>query len=179
MSASSTAPVPVPDPDSAGFWEAARTGQLAVARCKACRRWQHPPGEDCRHCGGVITFDRVSGRGRVFSFIVVRQATVPGHLPPYVVAIVELEEAVDVRVVGILRTSVDDVRIGAPVVVELVGVDGDGTPTIEFLPQQMPRSAPADQMPGECSSTSSSSTGPPTALGRQHPIGPCSAEERA
>jgi uncharacterized OB-fold protein len=129
-------PVPVPDADSAGFWDAAKAGQLSIDRCAECRRWQHPPLEACRYCGGPTEFEPVSGRGTVFSFIVVRQQTVPGHEAPYVVALVELEEQSDIRVTGVLQGPVEDARIGMPVVAQLVAV-GDGEFVApEFAPAQ-------------------------------------------
>jgi uncharacterized protein len=118
-------PVPVPDADSAGFWESARAGVLSIDRCTQCRRWQHPPLEACRSCGQPTRFEPVSGRGEVFSFIVVRQATVPGHEPPYVVALVELAEQPGIRLTGVLQGPVDGVHIGMPVEARLVPV-GDG-----------------------------------------------------
>jgi uncharacterized OB-fold protein len=125
--------VPVPDPDSAGFWESARSGVLTIARCSDCRRWQHPPAEACRHCGGALAFEPVTGLGEVFSFIVVRQATVPGHEAPYVVALVQLAEDAGVRLVGVLRVAQDVAAVGLAVRVELVRHEGEDLPAIEFV----------------------------------------------
>jgi uncharacterized protein len=129
-------PIPVPDPETAGFWQAIADGELAIARCADCRRWQHPPTEACRHCGGVMRFEPVSGRGTVFSFIVVRQPTVPGHEAPYVVAIVELAEQADVRLSGILRVAPDEVRVGLAVtaVIEPVGTSEFSAPEFVAAP---------------------------------------------
>jgi uncharacterized OB-fold protein len=128
------APVPIEDPDSAPFWAAAREGHLAIARCDECQRWQHPPMEVCRFCGGHLTFERVSGRGNVFSFIVVRQVTVPGHEPPYVVAAVQLDEDPSLHLTAVIRVPVDQVRVGDPVQVDLMPTGGQEPPRIEFVP---------------------------------------------
>ncbi len=110
------APEPMPDPDTEGFWEATAQGRLAISRCQSCRRFQHPPHERCRECGGEVAFEDVSGRGTIYSFIVVRQALVPGHEVPYVIVQVELEEQPDVRVVGVISGSEPgDVTIGRAV----------------------------------------------------------------
>jgi uncharacterized OB-fold protein len=98
----SLAPEPLPDPDSQGFWDATREGRLAISRCQVCGTFQHPPHERCRECGGAVAFEDVSGRGTIYSFIVVRQALVPADQVPYVIAQVELEEQPDVRVVGVV-----------------------------------------------------------------------------
>jgi uncharacterized OB-fold protein len=103
-------PEPLPDVDSVGFWDAARQGKLVISRCQDCRRWQHPPQERCRLCGGPVAFEPVSGRGTIYSFILVRQATVPGHQVPYVVAQVELIEQPGLRLTGVVRGDVDTVE---------------------------------------------------------------------
>lgn len=115
-------PVPLPDVDSGGYWEAAAQGRLDIARCATCRRWQHPPSETCRTCGGALCYEPVSGRGTVFSCIVVRQPTVPGRMPPYVVALVELEEQPGLRLSGVVQDAVEDVPIGTPVEARLARI---------------------------------------------------------
>ncbi|MCW2526639.1 MAG: hypothetical protein JWM76_1499 [Pseudonocardiales bacterium] len=126
------APVPIADAESAGFWQAAQRGELVIARCEDCRRWQHPPLERCRHCAGKTEFEPVSGDGTIFSFIVVRQATVPGHQVPYVVAIVELAEQSDIRVTGVVRAQIDEVRIGLPVHAQWTPVTPTNGTALEF-----------------------------------------------
>jgi uncharacterized OB-fold protein len=92
----------------------------------------HPPLERCRRCGGPTAFEPVSGRGRVFSFIVVRHQAVPGHQVPYVVALVELEEQPGLRVTSVLQAEPDAVTVGAPVEVRLAPVGESGFRTPEF-----------------------------------------------
>lgn len=117
-----SAPLPRVDADSAGFWVAARTGGLSLARCSTCRLWQQPPAELCRACAAPLAFEPVSGRGTVFSYIVVRHAAVPGHDVPYVVALVELEEQTGLRLSGVVRDAVDRVQVGDAVEVRMVGL---------------------------------------------------------
>jgi uncharacterized OB-fold protein len=125
-------PVPIPDPDTEAFWQATAEGQFALCRCGSCRTWMHPPLERCRRCGGPTAFEPVSGRGQVFSFIVVRHQAVPGHPVPYVVALVELEEQTGLRVTGVLQADPDTVTMGAPVEVSLAPVGESGFRTPEF-----------------------------------------------
>ncbi|HVV29383.1 MAG TPA: OB-fold domain-containing protein [Mycobacteriales bacterium] len=134
MTAPTSTPIPIPDPDSAGFWEATRSGTLSIARCTECRRWQHPPQELCRYCGSTVAFEPVSGRGEVFSFILVRQQTVPGHQVPYVVALVQLEEDPQIRVSGIVQGPIEAVQIGLPVEARMVPVGETGLCAPEFVP---------------------------------------------
>jgi uncharacterized protein len=79
----------------------------------------HPPLERCRHCGGPTGFEPASGRGRVYSYIVVHHRAVPGLPVPYVIATVELEDQVGLRMAGIVRAEPDAVRVDAPVQVRL------------------------------------------------------------
>jgi uncharacterized OB-fold protein len=125
-------PIPIPDPDTAGFWEATSHGQLALCRCQTCRTWMHPSLERCRRCGAPTAFEPVSGRGRVFSFIVVHHPAVPGHAVPYVVALVELEEQAGLRVSGLLQAEPDAVTVDAPVQVQLAPVGESDYQTPEF-----------------------------------------------
>jgi hypothetical protein len=120
------APVPLPDPETEGFWVATRAGSLAISRCQSCRLWQHPPTETCRHCGEALAFEEVSGRGAVYTFIVIRQATVPGHQAPYVVALVELEEQAGLRLSATVHAEPDAVQIGMRVQAVLQPVSDDG-----------------------------------------------------
>jgi uncharacterized OB-fold protein len=119
-------PVPVPDAVSAGFWEAAAEGVLAIARCQTCRSWDHPPQERCRFCAGEMSFEAVSGRGEIFSFIVNRRQFVPGHPPPRVIALVELEEQAGLRLTGLVDADPGEVAIGRPVRAEMAPIGASG-----------------------------------------------------
>jgi uncharacterized OB-fold protein len=127
-------PVPLPDVVSAPFWSSTASGVLALARCADCRRWDHPPQERCRFCGGAIVFEPVSGRGTIFSFIVNRRQFVPGHPPPRVIALVELEEQAGLRLTGLVSAEPERVTIGSAVAVSLapVGVSGYMAPVFEL-----------------------------------------------
>jgi len=119
-------PVPVPDVVSRGYWDSTEGGVFAIARCTACRMWDHPPQERCRICGGDVAFEAVSGRGIVFSFIVNRRQFVPGHPPGEVIALVELDEQTGLRLTALLDAAPNDVSVGAAVVAHLVPVGDSG-----------------------------------------------------
>jgi len=127
-------PVPVIDPDSVGYWESLTRGSLGICRCTACRAWMHPPLEVCRHCGASTVVESVSGRGSVFSFIVVRRAMVPGFPTPYVIAIVELDEQEGLRLSGILMADPADVVIGLTVQVSIGKIGQSGILGPSFVP---------------------------------------------
>jgi uncharacterized OB-fold protein len=120
-------PQPLPDSDSAGFWEATADGRVALCRCQECGHWHHPPLERCRRCAGPTDFEPIAGTGSVHTYIVQRQGAVAGYLDelPYVVALVELDEQPGLRLPGRLA-DIDpvDVCIGQRVRARVVAHPG-------------------------------------------------------
>lgn len=95
------------------------SGELAVQMCATCGTRQHPPEEICHACAGMaLTTVTVAPQGTVHSFIVVDHAvdgTLVGSVP-YIVALVSLDAAPEIRVVGnLLDVAIDEVAIGLPV----------------------------------------------------------------
>ena len=127
MAASKLPPQPKPNFDTEGFWQATRAGKFSMCRCSECQLWLHPPLERCRKCGGATSFETVSGKGTVYSFIVVRHGAVPGYLEdlPYVVAIIELDEQEGLRLpTRLLDVDANEVEVGQRVEAELVDLPG-------------------------------------------------------
>jgi uncharacterized OB-fold protein len=81
----------------------------------------------CPRCGATDpTYIVASGRGEVYSYVVHHHPPVPGREPPFVVALVELEEGV--RVLGELQDiDPDRVRIGLPVEIVFDRIDDELT----------------------------------------------------
>jgi uncharacterized OB-fold protein len=128
-------PVPVPDETTAFYWQAAQEGRLEVQRCPRCGSWWFPPVIACAACQSEqLVATAVTGRGRVYSFTVVRQAfdrAFTGDLP-YVVALVELEEDPSVRILSnIVNTSPDVITVGMPVEVAFEDRDGFALPVFQ------------------------------------------------
>ncbi|WP_119014493.1 Zn-ribbon domain-containing OB-fold protein [Simplicispira metamorpha] len=111
-------PLPGISDDTRFFWDGARAGKLLIQRCKGCGELRHPPGPVCPSCHS-FEWDTVeaSGRGTVYSFVVMHYPEVPpfDHLNPIV--LVELEEGTRLisQIVGI---QPGEVRIGQAVQVE-------------------------------------------------------------
>lgn len=78
------------------FWTGGAEGRLLIARDPVTGRWI-PPGDDAPPLAEVVT-EAVSGRGTVFTFTVNEQQYHPEVPPPYVVAIVQLDEQDDLRI---------------------------------------------------------------------------------
>jgi len=119
-------PLPLPDPETAFFWEATARRQLEILRCQTCRTWIHYPKPSCWNCGsGDLKPEPVSGRGTVYSYTVTHQ-DVPGYTAPFAVVIVELEEQAGLRMVSnVVDVPPEDVRIGMPVEVTFQPVAED------------------------------------------------------
>lgn len=129
-------PAPVPDFETQPYWDATARGELMLQRCTACGTHRHYPRALCPACHAADhEWVRVSGRGSVFSFTVVRRAPSPAFADklPYVVALIALEEGPHLlsHIVGL---DPDAVRIGIPVTVEFEAI-GDGMKLPVFRPR--------------------------------------------
>lgn len=125
--------LPSPAGPNAEFYRWLARGELRLQRCGACGTWRHPPRHRCPACGSRdVTWERASGRGRVFSWTVTHQPLDPAFEPPYAVLVVALEEGP--RLVGNLAgLAPSDLRLDLPVVVELEPVS-DGVTLLRFRP---------------------------------------------
>jgi uncharacterized OB-fold protein len=128
---------PLPELDWAPtreFWAAAARGELAVPRCNACGRYVWYPDGTCRACGShESTWTAVSGRGRLFSWSVVRRPFIPQVAAdvPYVAGLVTIDEDPAVRMVTrIVDCDPAALRVDMPVRVvfrplRFTGVSGE------------------------------------------------------
>jgi uncharacterized OB-fold protein len=83
------------DTDSQPWWDAVAAHRLVLPRCGTCGRYWFPPTPGCPHCGAPDhELCAVSGRGRLYSWVVVQRALSPSFQAdvPYTIALVELEE---------------------------------------------------------------------------------------
>ena len=128
----------LPDPDdddSAPFWAGTARGELLVQACAACGRRRLPPRPMCPQCRSIETrWERLSGRGTIWSFIVAHPPLLPAYqaLAPYNVVTVSLDEDPMLRLVGNLVARPDGpidevdpatIRIGEPVRVVFQQID--------------------------------------------------------
>ena len=123
-------PKPAKDPVSTPYWEAAARGELLIQHCPSCGNRQWYPRAVCTACGESPEWERVSGRGTVHTFTIIRQnyAKPFRDLLPYVVAMIELDEGP--MVMGnVTDVEADHVQIGMPVEVYMVEAEeGLGVP---------------------------------------------------
>jgi uncharacterized OB-fold protein len=128
-----TKPLPKPTLTSRPFWEAAKRHELILQRCGACSRFIYYPRDRCPNClSDQLEWQKVSGRGTLYSYTVVRRAATRSFADkPYVLAIVELDEGP--RMTTNLEASPDNIKIGMPVVVRFDDVTPDHT-LVKFRP---------------------------------------------
>ena len=110
-------PVPAIMPEMAPFWDAARRHELVAQRCLECGTFRFPAREVCSRClSRRAEWERVSGRGRVFSVVVMHQANHPWFAArtPYAVVVVELEEGARMPS-SVVGREPHAIRIGMPV----------------------------------------------------------------
>jgi uncharacterized protein len=112
-----TKPLPGIDEDNKPFWDYCKKHELRMQKCLKCEKLFYPPNAMCPHCMHMQSeWVKLSGKGKVFSFIIVRRASHPGFAKegPYVVAIIETAEGqrLTSNVVG---CKPEDVRIDMPV----------------------------------------------------------------
>jgi uncharacterized OB-fold protein len=99
---------PMPDPARSapfhhGFWEAAHRHELVVQRCRSCAIFQFGPEEICYQCHSFdLSWERVDPSGRIFSWERIWHSSNPAlkDACPYVVVLVELPQAGNVRMLG-------------------------------------------------------------------------------
>lgn len=98
------------DEDAKPFWEGTARGELLVQECSGCGHMRIPPRPMCPECQSLSsTWVPLSGRGRVWSFVVVHPPLLPSYaeLAPYNVLAVELDESPSLRLVGNLVGSAE------------------------------------------------------------------------
>jgi uncharacterized OB-fold protein len=88
-------PIPVPSDESRPYWDALRDKQLLMPRCDDCGHRWFPPSLLCPKCNSSAwEWTPVSGKGRIFSFVVYHRVYHPAFASevPYAVAVIELDE---------------------------------------------------------------------------------------
>lgn len=128
----------LPDPedvDAGPFWQGTARGELLVQACADCGRRRMPPRPMCPYCQSVKAgWERLSGRGTVWSFVVPHPPLLPAYqaVAPYNVITVATEDDPAIRFVGNLVARADGplneidpqtIRIGESVRVVFQQVD--------------------------------------------------------
>lgn len=107
-------PLPVATPDSRPFWNGLSEHKVMVKRCRRCSILFHYPRRICPGCfSSELTWERVTGRGRLYTYTISRRPTHPlfaDEVPQYL-AIVELDEGIRLTST-LVNVSEDNIKIG-------------------------------------------------------------------
>lgn len=118
----------------ADFLQGLQQHEIRLRKCVACESVL-PPG--CRFCpecwSSDLTTVRASGRGRVYSLVVYRRGFAPIPAPPYVVAVIALDEGP--RIVATIAGARTDPGVGARVSARFAAEDGPMPLVFEIDPE--------------------------------------------
>ena len=132
-------PLPQLLPETEDFWTGGREDRLRIKRCPTCSRLWHPSQVVCGDCHHTeLESVDASGRGVVIGFTVNVQQWLPDLEPPYVIAIVALDDDPRVRLfTNIVGAEPEAVHVGLRVGVQFEQHDD------VWLPVFAPVSGPA------------------------------------
>lgn len=108
-------PLPQPTAISKPFWDACRERRLTIQRCQACARYVFIPQAFCPRClRRSLAWVQAAGTGSVVTYTVVWRPQTPAFEVPYVIAVVRLDEGVEMMT-NLVDVEPDQVSIGARV----------------------------------------------------------------
>ena len=105
-----------------------------MPRCASCLRDWFPPSLLCPHCNSRdFSWSEVSGRGKVFSYVVFHRVYHPGFAEevPYVVALIELAEGPRM-ISNVIGVSPD--KVECEMAVRVIFEDREGGTVPKFTP---------------------------------------------
>jgi uncharacterized OB-fold protein len=126
-------PRPAQTQDNAFWFAGAKEHKLLIQHCTSCDTLRHPPLPACGTCRS-LEWDTVeaSGRGVLYSFVVVHYPQVPSFDYPLPIGLIELEEGTRV-VANIAGVDPTDLTIGMALEATFVDFDPDLTLPV-FVP---------------------------------------------
>ncbi len=111
-------PGPVPSLFSAPYWKGCAEGELRFVRCHDCGQAIADAPRVCWRCQRRdLRWEASAGRGTLYSWTIVWRPQTPEFEVPYSVAIITLDEGVDV-VASVVGCEPEDLVEGMELVVE-------------------------------------------------------------
>jgi len=112
-----TKPLPIITDDNRQYWKYCKQHELRMQRCNDCGYIRFPPSILCPRCHSMdAEWVKLSGRGKIYSFVVYRISYHPSYADdiPYAVAVIQLAEGprMESNITGI---KVEDLKIDMPV----------------------------------------------------------------
>jgi uncharacterized protein len=124
-------PLPRITASNAPFWKAAKAHELKLPRCTDCRHWVFPIAPWCQRCWSEnLEWEKLSGRGKISSWVIVRRAFDPSFEAdvPYMVVQVDLEEGMRF-ISNVVDVSIAEIHADMPV----TAIFEDVTPEISLV----------------------------------------------
>ena len=86
-------PIPWVGPEAQRYWEGCKRHELWLPYCGQCEEFFFYPRAFCPRCfNWEIDWKQVSGRAKLYTYAIQHRPMAPGFEPPYITAIVQLEE---------------------------------------------------------------------------------------
>ncbi len=105
-------PLPQPTPWSKPFWDGCKKRKLLIQQCKSCKKYIFYPKLFCPFClSPDLAWAEATGRGKIYSYTIVHsyQPSEFSEDVPYVVAVIELDEGVQMMS-NIVDCKPDEIR---------------------------------------------------------------------
>ena len=121
---------------TAPYWEAARRIELVIQQCQTCDLRPFPPRAHCPECGAAdLTWQKVSGRGTVYTYTVAHRPPHPVFADqcPLVISVVQLDEGPRLMT-NITGCDPKDVKVGMAVQVDFEPIDDSDLALPVFRP---------------------------------------------
>ena len=127
--------LPALNSDNQPFWQGGEQQTLLIHHCADCEQYFHPPAAICPRCNSAQVSPRaVSGHGHIVSFTINYQPWADDLEVPYVIAIIELDEQVGLRLVSnIVGCAPESVAINQRVVVHFMQFEDVWMPQFEVV----------------------------------------------
>lgn len=122
-------PVPIPDEASKPFFDGAREQRLIIQQCTSCGTTMWPAKSHCINClRPTISWVQASGRGTLYSFVLMHQIYHPGFASevPYNIAQIDLEEGLRIFS-NVVECSNAELEIGMPLEVTFEAITDEVT----------------------------------------------------
>lgn len=122
-------PAPIVNEWARPFWEAAKEHRLTIQKCRDCEKHIFYPRMACPYCFSLnLQWVNASGRGTVYSYTVVENNSPSAFAKdiPYVVAVVRLEEGVQM-LSNVVGCEPAELRCDMPVEVTFEQLDDEFT----------------------------------------------------
>jgi uncharacterized OB-fold protein len=117
MMTSYNKPLPIINDDNRQYWQYCQQHELRMQQCNNCGYIRFPPGILCPRCHSMdMDWVKLSGRGKIYSFVVYRMSYHPSYANeiPYVVAVIQLAEGPRMES-NITSTKVEDLKVDMPI----------------------------------------------------------------